>query len=260
MSNSKKICFALLVHNKRELVKQLIDNIRYFCPNSIIVLYNGGDDPNLVKNLGVMVCPTSKKIKYGNLSLYFLETMEWLNEIEMDYDYFINIDSDALFIKEGYEDFIDQQMSDCDFMAVSLRSPKKHWFVGRQFKKEIKRWEPFFCVDQFLGVFNVGQVLSKELVDSLINYEKKDLLQKALLQTNVFAIEEIVFANLAKELGFKVKSYPKETGSIIRFRPHFTSEEISHLLKSENKWLCHPVERNSNDPVRKLIVQIQNHS
>ncbi|MBR8646033.1 hypothetical protein KEH51_25355 [[Brevibacterium] frigoritolerans] len=30
-SPKSKICFAILVHEKRELVKQLINNVRHFC-------------------------------------------------------------------------------------------------------------------------------------------------------------------------------------------------------------------------------------
>ena len=95
-----KICFAILVHNERELVKELIDNVRHFCPNSTFVLFNGGDDPSLCKDLGVPVCPSSRKLSRGYTTIYFLETMEWIEELGIEYDYFINIDSDALFIKD----------------------------------------------------------------------------------------------------------------------------------------------------------------
>ncbi len=101
-----KICFAILAHNNREVVKELINNVRFFCPNSTFVLFNGGEDPSLCDDLGVPVCPSSRKLKYGYTTIYFLETMEWIEELGIDYEYFINIDSDALFIKDGYENII----------------------------------------------------------------------------------------------------------------------------------------------------------
>ena len=124
-SPKSKICFAILVHEKRELVKQLIDNVRYYCPNSAIVLYNGGDDPTLCDGLGVPVCPSSRKLERGWTTVYFLETMEWLEELGINYKYFINIDSDALFIRKGYEKFIQNAMKDTDYMAVKLRIPRE---------------------------------------------------------------------------------------------------------------------------------------
>jgi hypothetical protein len=97
----KRICFAVLVHDNRELVNQLLDNIRHYCPNSLVVVYNGGEDRELLKDIDVLVCPTSRKLEYGYTTIYFIEIMEWLEEIKLEYDFLINIDSDALFIRKG---------------------------------------------------------------------------------------------------------------------------------------------------------------
>ena len=45
--------------------------------------------------------------------------MEWIEELGIEYEYFINIDSDALFIKDGYEEIRPKQMKDTDYMAVN---------------------------------------------------------------------------------------------------------------------------------------------
>jgi hypothetical protein len=254
----KKICFALLVHENQELVEQLISNINYYCPNSHVVLYNGGNNPNFCKKLHVPVCPTSKQIKYGNLSTYFLETMEWLDEIGINYDYFINLDSDVLLFRKGYEEFIEEEMQDVDYMGVKLRIPDQNWTCGKSFKKDAHRWEPFFPTTSFLGVFNVGQVMSKHLVKAFLNYEKKELLKTAFKETKVFGIEEIVFANLANELGFKMKSYPEDHGEkAIRYRPYFNEKELTMFLQKNVGWLVHPINRKKNDPARNLIYDRQ---
>jgi hypothetical protein len=254
----KKICFALLVHDKKELVKQLIENIYFYCPNSSIVLFNGGEDPALCEHLNVPVCPTSRKLEYGYTTIYFLEAMEWVEENGIDYDYFINIDSDVLFIHKGFEEFIASQMSDTDYLGVGLR-PDDSWVPGMEFKKDIERWHGFFCVYPFYGVFNVGQVFSKKLVKELVSYPLKESLKKALIETPAFGTDEIVYVNLAKELGFKVKSYPKELEHVIRYRPHFSIDEILKMLHTETyNWLCHPIYRNEAEPIRQLILAIQN--
>ncbi|OIJ10775.1 hypothetical protein BKP35_13175 [Anaerobacillus arseniciselenatis] len=258
--DKKKICFALLVHNKQELVEQLIENIKCFCPNSTIVLYNGGDDPSFASNLNIPICPTSKKLNYGNLASFFIETMEWIEEIGIEYDYFINLDSDVLFFRKGFERFIEEQMTDSDYMGVNLHLPDSSWFCGEKFKKDITRWKPFFCVDPIWGVFNVGQVFSKKLVKSLVQYEMKELLKKAIEETPVFGIEEIVFVNMASELGYNIKNYPTETYlQMIRFRPYFTIRELAKCInKYEKTWFCHPIKRIENDTARQLIYRLQN--
>jgi hypothetical protein len=257
-SPKSKICFAILVHEDRELIKQLIYNVQYYCPNSAIVLYNGGDDRTLCDGLGVPVCPSSHKLKRGWTTIYFLETMEWLEELGIKYKYFINIDSDALFIKKGYEEFIQSEMKDTDYMAVKLRIPKENWYIGNELKKDIDRWKKLFNVKPFYGVFNVGQVISRPLVNSLLESKIKKRLKKALVETISFGTDEILFVNMAKELGFRLKKYPNTMDSkMIRYRPYFTVEEmISYLNDNKSGGLCHPVIRDKDDPVRKLLLNI----
>ncbi|WP_284036274.1 galactosyltransferase-related protein [Neobacillus sp. 114] len=257
-SSNSKICFAILVHEDRELVKQLIDNVRYYCPSSTIVLYNGGEDPKLCEGLGVPVCPSSHKLKRGWTTIYFLETMEWLEKQGIQYDYFINIDSDALFIRKGYEEFVQKEMKDTDYMAVKLRIPKSGWYIGKELKKDINRWKKLFNVNPFYGVFNVGQVISRPLVQALLKQERLEKLKNALIKTISFGTDEVLFVNMAKELGFRLKKYPNETASqMIRYRPYFTLDEmISCLNNNETGGLCHPVIRANDDPVRKLILHM----
>ncbi|WP_066071263.1 glycosyltransferase family 2 protein [Neobacillus soli] len=257
-SSNSKICFMILVHNRRDLIKELINNVRYYCPNSTVVLYNGGDDPTLCDNLGVPVCPASRKLERGFTTIYFLETMEWLEEMRMDYQYLINIDSDALFIRNGYEQFIQREMNDTDYMAVKLRIPEKDWYIGNELKKDINRWKSLFNVDPFYGIFNVGQVFNRSLVKALIHPERKEKLKRALLKTISFGTDEIFYVNMARELGFRIKNYPNHTDEMmIRYRPYFTLDEmIRSLNEIKNSWLCHPIYREKDDLVRKLIKHL----
>ena len=44
-------------------------------------------------------------------------------------------------------------------------------------------------------------------------------------------MDEVLYVNMAKELGFKQKDYPNPLdSSIIRYRPYMTPEEIAYLL------------------------------
>jgi len=254
-SSKSKICFMILVHEQRELVKDLIDNVRNYCPNSTMVLYNGGGDQALCDNLGVPVCPSSRKLERGFTTIYFLETMEWLEEMGVDYEYLINIDSDALFIKRGYEDFIEKQMRDTDYMAVKLRIPEEDWYIGNELKKDLNRWKNLFNVNPFYGIFNVGQVFNKSLVKALLHPKRKDKLKSALLKTISFGSDEIFFVNIAKELGFRIKSYPNKTDEmVIRYRPYITLDEIVYSLNEINEsWLFHPINRDNKDLARNFI-------
>ncbi|MGG1397559.1 galactosyltransferase-related protein [Bacillus salipaludis] len=253
-----KICFAILVHKNRELVKQLIENVRYYCPNSSLVLFNGGNDSHLCDGLGVPVCPTSRKLEHGFTTIYFLETMEWIEELGIDYEFFINLDSDALFFRHGYEEFVQAAMQDTDYMAVKLRVPEDNWYIGYQLKKDRSRWKELFNLKPFLGIFNVGQVMRRSFVQALLVSDRKKNLKKALQKTISWGSDEFLFVNMAKELGFKLKRYPVSSDNrLIRYRPYFSLYEILDYINNiKDSWLCHPVYLNKDDPARRLIQHL----
>lgn len=254
LSLEKKICFAVLVHENKELVRELLNNIRFYCPNSSIVLFNGGDDPELCEGLGYPVCPRSRELKYGFLSIYHLEVMKWLEDIDFPYQYLINLDSDSLFGRKGFEEFIIDSMEDTDYMAAKLRKAHKKWYPAKTFNGEKEKWEPLFNVESFYGVFNVGQVFSRNYIQTLLNSPQLPLLTKNIAETKTHALEEIVYVNMARQLGLKYKSYPNEAGSLIRYRPFFSYDEvIHHLNEGEPRYLFHPVRRNKHDGARILL-------
>ncbi len=252
--SGKQICFALLVHNNKNVVIDLLNNIKFYCPNSTVVLYNGGDNPDLCKDLGSPVCPTSRKLQYGVTAVYLLETMKWLEDINHDYDYLINLDSDALFVREGYERFIAEQMEDKDYMGVETKPLNYNTYCGIQLKKEFSLWKPIFGTRTLYESFNVGQVFSKRLVNRFIESEQFEILLDNLKKTKAFGIDEIVYVSMTKILGFKLNAYPTTTGNSIRYRPYFPLDETFSLLHTNKEcYLLHPVHRDMKDETRLFI-------
>ncbi|MDQ0090657.1 hypothetical protein J2T12_004080 [Paenibacillus anaericanus] len=251
----KKICFAILVHNYKEALKDMVDNIRHFCPHSSIVLYNGGDDPELCKGLGLPICPTSKKLVYPtSISTYMSEVMKWLIDSKYEFDYLINLDSDCLFAKQGFEQFVDKEMNNSDYMGVRVRVPTDNWIPYQNFQKEWVLWKSVFKQDELLCCFNVGQIFSKQLVGNIVKISETYQIKQKLLQTRSKGIVEIVYVSLAHKLGARIKPYPIETASSIRFRPHFTADEIKKCLQNNPyEYLFHPVYRDMHNETRTWI-------
>ena len=250
-----KFALPLLVHNHKEALKDMIDNIKYYCPNSSIVLYNGGNDSNLCKGLGLPVCPTSKKLVYPtSISIYMFEVMQWLVDSKYEFDYLINLDSDCLFARRGFESFIKSEMASKDYMGVRARIPTDNWIPYQNFKKEWTTWKSVFKQDELRCCFNVGQTYSKRLVEKIVRMSIPYRIKQKLLQTKSKGIVEIVFISLAYKLGFKPKPYPVDVGGAIRYRPHFTASELkADLDKNPRHFLFHPIYRNMNDEARTWI-------
>jgi hypothetical protein len=251
-----KICFAILVHNNKKSLKDMIDNIRRFCPRSSIVLYNGGDDPKLCRGLGVPVCPASKKLVYPtSISTYMLEVMDWLVDTNYKFDYLINLDSDCLFARKGFESFVKKEMKKCDYMGVRVRTPTDDWLPYRNFKKEWAIWKPVFKKkDNLLCCFNVGQIYRRRLVVKIVRISKSLRVKDKLLRTKSNGIVEILYVSLARKLGARIKRYPSSVDGSIRYRPHFTAGEVKRTLRQKPRHsLFHPIYRDIGNDARVAI-------
>lgn len=250
-----KLCFAVLVHNRRDVMIDLLDNIRAYCPDSTIILYNGGDDPDLCRGLGYPVCPTSRKLKYGVTAIYMLETMKWLLNRKEPFDYLINLDSDVLFARQGFETFIGQVMEDKDYMGVGNKIPDDDFYCLVQLRKERSLWKPLLGDEPYFESFNVGQVYSRSLVEEMVRNPKADLFEATLRRSKVFGSDELVYATMAERLGFELHAYPRKVGATIRYRPHFQLDDFIGRLNRNPAYLFHPVYRNLQDETRAFARQ-----
>ena len=133
---------------------------------------------SLCENFKYTSLPISKKLIHGYTTIYMIEIMEWLEEINMDYKYLINIDSDALFIRHGFEKFIKKEMKNADYMAVDYRIAGEDYYCARQIKKDKERWKKILKLNPLYGVFNVGQVMSRTFIKFLLTSPKKEALKK----------------------------------------------------------------------------------
>lgn len=250
----QKICFAILVHNSREVIFDLLDNIRCYCPNSSVVLYNGGDDPELCKGLEYQVCPTSRKLYYGVTAIYMFEVMQWLEDINYSYDLLINLDSDVLFAREGFEQYILNEMQDKDYMGVGTKIPDDDFYCLLQLRQEINRWIPLLGNEPYRESFNVGQVYSRELVLRFLHDDQYELLKSNLRDTRAFGVDEIIFVTMVERLGYELHAYREDVASTIRYRPHFPLDEMISLVNIQPEcFLIHPVYRKLKDETRSFI-------
>lgn len=224
------------------------------------MLFNGGNDPNLCNGLGFPVCPASTPLYWGNIAPVFLHVMEWLEGMNYEYDYLINIDSDALFAKKGYEEFIHSEMEGFDYMAANLRDPEWNWYPGQTMNNEWwSSWHLIFNTPWYKGCFNNAQVFSKKFVQEKLKFSKLDQIKRKLLETRVTAIEEMIFATLSVTLGIRSKSYPDHVQAWNRFRPYFAEWEIRSGIENQmDCYLIHPVNRYIHDGARVYIRSLMN--
>lgn len=244
--------FALLAHEDEHTLAAQLDNIRHFNPGARIVLYNGGTDPDFAKRFNLPICPYSRPLQHGNLTFYMWDVMRWLEETHIDYEYLINLDHDVLFVKHGFQAFLDETMRKHDCMGwdmVTSRSDKASELSCVQtMRGEWHRWKPVFQTDHFIRFLNPAQVYRHQLVKRMLAFVDREKVERMFSKTGVFALEEIFFVTLALACGGKIREYPRDETwhRVARFGwPGISQQEADHARHHPYYFWVHPVKGNA---------------
>lgn len=251
-----RICFAILAHNKSDCLRDLVDNLRAFAPDSLSVLFNGGTDPNLGTNLAIPVCPASRPLKWGRFATVHFDVMQWITELGIDYEYMVGLDSDMLLIKHGFEEFLRDEMQGFDYMAVRLRElhAPGSWVTGNRFLLKWRWiWKPLLGLNVPLGCLNAGQVFTRRCVEVILSHPHLSEIRDRAARSSVPCLEEFLCPNLAVSSGCSVRSYPDPQANAIRWRGYHSLNELTAYRDSLPVYLLHPVSMNFNAPDRQFI-------
>ena len=222
-----------------------------------MVLFNGGNNKTFAANLGVDHCPYSKPLKFGKLANFHYGVMKMLEEEQYVYDFLVTLDSDMLMIKPGFLEFLDYTMADSEYMGANFQKIEKQtdWIIGRRFLyKWPKKFKHYFEIDTPYGCFNPGQVFRREYVSQFVNDPKTDPLMKAVEESKLAALEEVIFATFA----IKIQANPVcNPGSHSLLHRRHLLTEIQRYMKDPNVYLVHKVGMKVDDPDRVFSQQIR---
>jgi hypothetical protein len=253
-----KVCFAVLAHDFRECVEDLIENLYYFEPECQIVLFNGGTVPSLFEGLNVLHCPYSFPIKYRKPQKSTILMMRWVTEQKMDYDYFVLVDHDMLLIRKGFSSFLDREMADSAYMGQlkgknGLITEDLNWRPGLKFLRDWHNgWSEIFKLPAPYGCFNPGQVFRKSYVENFLRFENLDQLIQQIDQSKLSSLGEIIFPTMAQVLNSPPLHLPYHDKAIRYRKPHIY-KEIKYFLEAEDIYFVHPVPMDWHTPIRQFI-------
>lgn len=271
-----KNIFACLIHENQDCIIDLVRNLHYHDPSSIILLYNGGSDPSLLKSpfpfekFGAIHYPDPKPLKWGYLHPFALDIFEYAAK-NFNYDLLTIVDSDQLAIREGYSSFMSEHLSskpDIGLLASDNRRITPHnntVHPAIKAHKEYELWKPFLQQfpdgeNQFpYWTFWPSTTFTNEACTEILKIFKVNTsLQNIMQKSNIWATEEIIFPTLVKLMGFEIGINPCSY-DFVKYRKTFSIHEVEQaLLKRDSYWI-HPVERTYNNPLRKHIRQHFNH-
>ncbi|HEX9511208.1 MAG TPA: glycosyltransferase family 2 protein [Puia sp.] len=270
-----KNIFACLVHERPDCIADLVNNLRYQDPSSIILLYNGGPQPDLLPpslardTPGVFIHPAPKVMQHGYLHDFALQCMEFALE-QFDFDTLTIVDSDQLCLRKGYTEHLTDFFRSRQGPAAPGLLSGEPWrvtpanktnLVAIQAFKEYDLWQSFVQTfpdgeQKFVHwTFWPSTVFTRDAIRDLVKlFRENRQLQEIMIRTKIWATEEVILPTLIRLLGYEIAANPCSY-EYVRYKRPYTLQDIQAACRQEDAFWIHPIERAYDDPLRKYARQ-----
>jgi hypothetical protein len=270
VSNFRNV-LACLVHEKPECVLDLVRNLHCLDPESVILLYNGGRDPDLLRSLraplersNAFVYPKPTPLVWGTLHQFAIDSMRWAIS-NGPFDALTIVDSDQLMLRPGYSSALARFLASRPDVGLVGSTEKVEYTRGKRSRqsliarREIALWRPFLA--QFpAGESNFVQftfwpstVFTGRACRELVALWDRDTKLRDIMEcTQIWPTEEIILPTLVALLGFDIASSPFRS-SFVRYRTGFSLPHLERAFRFPHAHWMHPVPRRHDDPLRCRI-------
>jgi len=259
--------FACLVHESQECVIDLVRNLRFFDPSSLVLLYNGGRDTRLLDSrfpfgqYGAIVHPQPRPLAWGRLHEFALDCMQFA----LDHFHFHTltvVDSDQLAIRPEYSSHLAAFLSGRTKVGMLSNSPahqppNTRVSPAQAAYREIDLWRPFLRRFQqgekefVRWSFWPSTVFTADAARDLTQLFASDrTLQEIMGRTKIWASEEVILPTVVALLGYEITASPFSY-DYVKYRTNYTLQQIAAALARRDAFWVHPVPRRYDDPLRK---------
>ncbi|MDU0203595.1 MULTISPECIES: hypothetical protein [Paenibacillus] len=254
----KKLVIIVIAHENEQVLAAQVENIHFFNPEAGIILYNGGPNPDFGKNVNIWSFPHSHPLKAGIIAPGMWEIMKWLEEIGAGYEYLMSLDHDVLFVKHGFQPFLDEVMAESDSMGWRLENNRDHDFSlpVQNMMNEWHLWQPVFRTDGFLTYFNPGQVYRHDIVRRMLAHVDHAAVDHLFGITEAAALEEVFFVTLAMACGGRVREYPEgaKYNDMVRWGENITYESVQQHRDHPYYYWIHPIKGDKLLEMNQLLL------
>jgi hypothetical protein len=255
--------FSVLVHESADCVMDLLRNLRFFDPDSPIVLYDGSGggalllDAGELEELGVVAHPAPTRAEWSRVHGYMFDCLEYALD-RYEFDALTTVDSDQLLVRSGYTTAVREALAGRPRVGLLATPHPTNLPPDRAvIPPDVEHWEPMrerFGYDggQQLPIWTFwpGTVFTGAAARAICALRADPMLADVLERSNVHtATEEVVFSTLAALLGYEVVRKPW-SDRFVRWRPPLRSPEVAEALADPGCFWLHPVSRDFDDPAR----------
>jgi hypothetical protein len=266
--------YACLVYEAQECVIDLVRNLRCLDPDSIVLLYNGGDDPRLLEptscfdKLGALIHPQSRPIDSRTLHEFALACMSYATQ-RLSFDTLTIVDSDQLALRAGWPLAVAQQLAGKNGVGLlgggwGGAAPEQQPTTTRV-TSAIGAWQELPLWRPLLSRFPEGEaqfprwaawpglVFTAEAALALPKWFEQDAeLRRIVSESRMWRKEQIIFPTLTALLGLGVLPSPGSQ-DYIEHRVTYDPSDAHAALADEAAFWIHPVARRYDDASRRVV-------
>ncbi len=259
---------ACLVHESRECIIDLVRNLHHLDPDSLILLYNGGQDRTLFhgfpfERYNAVIHPSPRPMKWGWLHDFALDCFRFALE-HHPFDTMTIVDSDQLGLRPGYSAFLGAFLSQHPGAGLlgnvrTPHSPGPQTPPALDALKELELWRPFLRKfpdgeAQFVHwTFWPSTVFSAEAARDLVKLWDTDTQLRDILQhSRLWATEEVLFPTLTALLGHRVLTSPCAY-DMVKYRVRYSVPLLEAAMAQRDIFWAHPIPRRYDDPLRTHV-------
>jgi Methyltransferase domain/Glycosyl transferase family 2 len=267
--------FACLVHESPECVIDLVRNLHALDPPSVILLYNGGTNQQLLngefryEKYGAVVHPSPRPMVWGHLHNFALDCMQFALQ-ELPFDTLTIVDSDQLAARPGYSRFLAPLMDERKGVGLfgssaAVQLPASAIGPAQTAFREVELWRPYLRrfpggEDKFVHwSFWPSTVFTADAARDLIElFVSDNELKQIMSRTAIWATEEVILPTLVSLLGYEIAVSPCSY-DYVRYRIPYTPAQMDVATSQPDVYWVHPVPRKYDDPLRQRIRERFNH-
>ena len=256
--------YACLVHESQECVVDLVRSLRYHDPDSSILLYNGGQNGELLNHgfpfarYGATPHPSPRPMKWGWLHGFALDSMRYALE-HFEFDTLTVVDSDQLAVRPGYSRHLGAALRDgvgmlgnspgVQFAGTRVAPAEQAW-------REVELWRPYLRKfergeEKFVHwTFWPSTVFTRDAARDLVRlFDADEQLRDIMGRSRIWATEEIILPTLVALLGYEVAANPCSY-DYVKYRYQYTVRQLEAACAREDVFWMHPVPRRYDDALR----------
>lgn len=218
-----RIVVSIPVHEKPDVINDLIENIKTYIEHPIIVLhisagfYKNYNENEIHLDSDTYINPMHLQTTWGNIFQTHVSNFQFIKNL-VDFDYFLMQASNDMFVKKGIEKYIEQFDAGVD-CRILWQHDSKWWPCSCAYEDAtLQKIMRYIGVTRILGSQVEGSFYRKAIFEYVANTIDSLITQEDCRKFNLYGREEIYYPTIAsKIMDYGRCGYPTTFSEVHRF-------------------------------------------